>query len=194
MADRAWIESVRQALDREFGDKPRVVVLATVELNVSGSGNAMGEPRARCVICRRIDELGNLAFVSDARSEKNAQVRQTPVAEAVFWLPSQRLQYRVRGTVSIDGETSASPDRTNAWTDLSDPSRALFCWPPPGADRAAADSAFAKAISAQTPIPANFELLTLIPTDVELLDLTEHPHRRLRWSAADAWQPRLLNP
>src|SRR5688572_29235163 len=132
---REWVEIVRAALDDEFGDDaPRVCTLATVD--------ADGEPAARMVVCRALDEIGALYFVSDARSEKNAHLRRLPVAAVIFWLPKRREQIRVRGAfVKILDSLNNSPVRQRMWRELSPASRALFAWPPPGADRATNESA-----------------------------------------------------
>ena len=76
-----WLETFWAALDDEFGPRPHVATLATVD--------RAGDPRARSVVCRTVDESG-LYFVSDARSGKNGQLRLNVVAEAVFWLSARR--------------------------------------------------------------------------------------------------------
>src|SRR5687768_9722974 len=114
-----WLDPLRAALDREFADRARVVMLATVTHD--------GAPRARTVVCRSINDEGTHLFVSDARSEKNAQLRRRQEAEVVFWLASQRLQYRLRGPAIPTKRLN-----TQLWPGLSDATRAMFFWPPPG--------------------------------------------------------------
>jgi pyridoxamine 5'-phosphate oxidase len=43
-------------------------------------------------------------------------------------------------------------------------------------------------------MPACFELVRIAIEQVELLELTGHPHQRRRWRADQAWQEERLNP
>jgi pyridoxamine 5'-phosphate oxidase len=182
---REWIEVLRAALDDEFGDaQPRVCTLATVDDD--------GEPVARMVVCRRIDEVGRLYFVSDARSEKNAHLRRLPVAAVVFWLPRRREQIRLRGAfVEILDSLDNPPVRQRMWRELSPASRALFAWPQPGADRVADESAFPRELGDDAAVPPTFEVIILNPNEVDILDLKPHPHERTRWEGVTK---RRLNP
>ena len=182
---REWVEIVRAALDDEFGDgSPRICTLATVDED--------REAAARMVVCRAIDEIGALYFVSDARSEKNAHLRRYPAAAVVFWLPKRREQIRLRGAfVEILDSLNNSPVRQRIWRELSDASRALFAWPPPGADRMADESAFPRELAADATVPPTFEVIILNPNEVEILDLKPHPHERTRW---EGLSKRRLNP
>src|SRR5690606_31053819 len=140
---------------------PAILVLATA--------GADGAPHARSVVCRRITDAGELWAVSDGRSMKNAQLRERPIAEAVFWLSDLRRQYSIRASVRVD-----ESDRSAMWRELARASRALFHWPSPGeAFDASAD--FPREIGADAPVPENFTLLKLVPLVVEMLDLNEHP-------------------
>ncbi len=169
----AWVDDLRAALDVEFGDAPRVATLATVD--------SVGHPRARTVICRKVEDDGSLRIASDSRSEKNAQIRGHPFAEMVFWLATSRRQYRVAGPIEV--VRGDDPRRVGAWSALTDAARALFFWPPPGLTRRRGDD-FPERAAPEGEIPASFEVLSMRPDRVEQLDLTERRHRRLRWSGA----------
>ena len=180
-----WLDMLRAAIDDEFGQRPRVVTLATVDA---------GGPAARSVVCRRIDQKGWLYFASDGRSAKNGQLRVNASGEIVCWLPTRREQFRVSGPVNILDALNNQPARTELWRGLSDATRATFLWPTPGTPRSADESAFPRETSATSPVPPTFEVLVLRPHEVEFLDLKPHPHDRRRWIAADAWRERRLNP
>lgn len=171
-----------EALDGEYGPRPRVAALATVD--------PAGRPRVRSVVCRRVGP-GRIWVASDARSAKNAEVRTSPSVELAFWLPGRREQFRIAGRAEI----LAGADRQAAWERLSDSARALFCWPAPGTPRVDGPDAYPATIPAEGPIPAAFELLAIEPEAVESLDLKPHPHRRRRFRRAGAdWTVEELNP
>lgn len=182
---RDWIELLRAALADEFGDgKPHICTLATVDED--------GNPDARSVVCRWIDEAGRLYFASDARSEKGRQLRRCPAAAAVFWLPRRREQFRLRGKpVEILDATPNPPLRQQIWQDLSPASRALFAWPPPGAERGENESAFPRELDAATPIAPTFAVLSFYADEVQHLDLNPHPHERTVWQGGTR---RRVNP
>jgi len=178
-----WLKILRDSLTRENEDRPTVMILATLSRN--------GSPRARCVVCRAIDNDGSIWFVSDKRSRKNEQIRMHRTVELVFWLPNLKRQYRVRG----EGRIAAPDDaRTGSlWHDLPDTTRATFFWPEPGAPKRD-DAEFAREIGSDIGPPANFQAIAIHPTLVEELDLTSHPHRRQRWRRKTQWRVQQLNP
>jgi len=182
-----WIGELQAALGREYGDKPQLATLATVDRS--------GAPRARTVVCRRVADDGNVLIVSDSRSEKNDQLKSSPQAEVVFWLPTLREQFRVLGTTRITGSSPPDPIRLDVWREMSAAARALFTWPAPGARKVDPPEAFRLEVDPAAPPPANFELITLRPRRVEHLQLSVHPHRRRRWMLAGKWSAAAeLNP
>jgi PPOX class probable FMN-dependent enzyme len=181
-----WREDLVAFIHAELGAKPAIATLATVD-----GANA----DARSVVVRQVLGDGTLQIVSDARSQKNHQLKQNPSAAAVFWFSGMRKQYRIAGTVKILGEKDDSnPSRLAAWHDLSDSARALFFWPPPGETRRVSDE-FPQFIPLETAMPASFEVLMLAPHSAEILDLNRHPHMRVRWKLLDkVWRVEALNP
>lgn len=179
-----WVEELRAGFTAEFGTGPKVITLATV---------VAGFPRVRTIVCRQVTDDGVLVVASDARSEKNAQLRQTPTAEACVWLATLRRQFRLRGRASVisatgpaEWHTSAGAQRVVAlrevlWAELSEAARAMFFWPNPGERRDPDASHFPPSVRTGLP-PDTFELVTLFPDYVETLDLRTHPHRRRGWS------------
>ena len=179
-----WLDALRHDLDAELdAHAPRVATLATV-----GRG---GTAEARSVAVRSFDG-GALAFTSDRRSEKNAELADNASATLVFWLAQARRQYRVAGRVAI---LPADDARTaEQWRAASDGGRSLFLWPHPGEPRDAA-GAFPAAVSADVPVPASFSVLVLTPARVEVLDLRQTPHLRTRWTQdAGGWAAEVVNP
>jgi PPOX class probable FMN-dependent enzyme len=181
-----WIPELRLALADEYGDRPAVAVLATVDRD--------GVPHGRAVACRRVEDDGSLWFATDARSAKNCHVRHTARAEVVLWLPRRREQFRVSGVVDVLTAADEDPRRLALWRSMSDASRAMFSWPPPGRPRDPDPLAFPQAVPADAEPPEEFELLVLDPERVEHLDLNPHPHRRRRWHAEGEWEEEELNP
>jgi pyridoxamine 5'-phosphate oxidase len=153
-----------------------------------------GSPRARSVVCRRIDDDFSLWFVSDARSEKSGQLRAAPVAEAVWWIPDAREQFRFRGVIELFNEPHPSPERDAFWKNLSDESRAMFWWPAPRLPRLTDPKAFPRSLSAEQPPPPMFELLALRAREIEQLDISRSPHDRRLWRAANNWACEEINP
>lgn len=180
-----WIDDLRRTLDEQAPERARVAILATVDRS--------GAPHARAVICRRISDEGELHFVSDARSEKNAQVRGDGRVEVVFWLDSVQTQYRVAGEMRVTAIGQNEALRREAWQGLNDQTRAIFFWPTPGI-AVAADDAYPRAVSADVAAPNNFELLVLRPSQVERLVLASCPHRRRRWRGDANWNGVEVNP
>jgi pyridoxamine 5'-phosphate oxidase len=181
-----WLSILRDALHEEYGwNAARVATLATVDRSDA--------PHARSVICRRIDDDGQLYFTSDARSDKNSQVHAEPRVELVFWLPRSRTEFRVAGEMRIVSFGQDETLRREIWREMSDESRSIFFWPTPGV-AVAGDDVYPEAVSADVNPPANFEILILRPTQVERLVLSVHPHRRRRWRADASWNGVDVNP
>ena len=178
-----WLTDLRRTIGKAGSASPMIVTLASID--------PTGLPRARSVVCRRLDDDGRAWIVSDARSDKNRQLRHTPHAEAVYWSPTTRDQFRVYGDVELlaDGEP-----RLRLWKDLTDAARAPFVWPEPGAPRVADSAAFRAAVLATEPPPDSFNVIVLTPQVVEHLDLNPHPHRRRRWRRDVGWRCDELNP
>jgi len=180
-----WLPIFRDALDAEYDDRPRIATLATVD--------AEHRPRARSVILRRIDDDGALWIVSSAYSDKNGQLRQTPAAELVLYLPNAREQFRLFGPAGVIGRGDDEPARRAFWVSLSDAARATFYWPTIG-QPANNDSAIPATLPPDTPMRDHFELIRIAPVQVEHLTTANLPHRRTRYRQSMAWQPEAINP
>lgn len=118
-----------------------------------------GRPAVRTVVHRGVlTDLGPapvLSFVTDARSDKVAQVAAQPAVELAWYFPVTREQWRVGGVMAVvtAGGVVGAPEpswgadalegaRRAAWERMSDAGRAQFAWPTPGAAREGGDDAF----------------------------------------------------
>jgi PPOX class probable FMN-dependent enzyme len=180
-----WLQELRAAMDWEFGAKPRVMILATVDRS--------GAPHARAIVCRRIDDEGRIFAATDARTEKNNQLRGDKRAELVFWMPTIRVQFRISGDTKIIAFPEDETLRKEIWRELSDEARSLYFWPTPGV-AADTDDAFAQAVAADVSPPRTFEILIVEPRQVDRLSLDSHPHRRRVWRSDTKWAGVDVNP
>lgn len=178
-----WLEPFRAAMSSEEG-RPIVLSLATI--------HAVGDPHVRSVICRRIDDQGQIWVASDARSAKHRELTAYPRASAVAWFSAIQEQFRLDGPARILDSDTGGQDRLELWRALSPTTRAKFFWPAPGTPRDASNC-FAESSDAQEP-PASFEILVLQPTRVEQLVIAAHPHQRRRWEQGVQWTVQELNP
>jgi len=173
-----WLEILGKAIGEEWGNRMPIAALATVDRS--------GNPRVRHVVCRKFDPDGTILITSDGRSEKHLHIAGNPHVELAFWLPGKRQQFRIAGEVMID------PDRVVVWREMPPLGRAMFFWPSPGIARDAKD-VFPSSSSDPNP-PESFQVLRLVPHEVDHLDLNPHPHRRRRWRQLENWAVSELNP
>ena len=182
-----WLVELSAAMGAVQRSTPLIATLATVDF--------LGRPRARSVVCRRIDDNdGSVWIASDSRSEKNEHVRESRRAELVIWLPQPREQFRLFGDVSVLDLMDESGRRGQLWGDLTDATRATFYWPTPGDPLEPKAEAFPKEMPVGEGPPETFEVLLLRPTHVERLQLQPHPHQRTRWRAEREWRAEAVNP
>jgi pyridoxamine 5'-phosphate oxidase len=180
-----WVQPLRLAIAEEFPAKPCPIALATTHLD--------GTPCVRMMICRRLQDTGEILLVTDERSEKTTQLRQVNAAEILFWFPARREQYRVKGTIEIVDAPSGSPLREEMWRELSDATRTTFLWPTPSTPLESQQN-FQQSVPADVPPPPNFIVLQMHPTQAERLRLEPFPHDRRRWTKTNDWHEEQLNP
>ena len=100
---RIWVELQRATHDRHH--EWRTPVLATVGTD--------GLPEARTVVLRHADaKLASMAFYTDSRSPKVAELKATPRASLVFWSKRLSWQLRVRAHVSVH---TSGPQVDEVW-------------------------------------------------------------------------------
>jgi pyridoxamine 5'-phosphate oxidase len=154
-----------------------------------------GSPRVRTLVFRGWAGPAELDLLTDLRSSKSAELQAEPRVELCWLLPKARSQFRLRGQAQILAAAPARAEHHHHWQALTPGGRALWGWPVPGALFSGAE-AFPAELPPETPIPTNFVLLRIALQQVELLGLSDHPHRRRRWCAADGagWSETELNP
>ncbi len=181
-----WRQLLRGARQRE-GRSPagRWLQLATVA--------ADGTPRLRTLVFRGWAGAAALDLLSDARSDKAAELERQPAVELCWLLPRARCQFRLRGAVQALPPPLVQEERQRHWQALSPSGRAVWGWPEPGAPLQA-DAPFPAELGDGAPLPHHLLLLRIGLSQVELLELGPHPHRRRRWCLADGWAEHPLNP
>lgn len=189
----AWRSPLARALHRNRSlVYSRYLQLATVRLG--------GDPANRTVVFRGfLAETNQLQFVTDARSEKVEQIGQTPVAEACWYFPNTREQFRLAGKLTL--VTTNYPDvdllaaRQRLWQTLSDPARTQFTWADPGKPRND-DMELAESTPDPMTPPPTFCLLLLDPDRVDHLELRGNPQNRWQYhrDTSGDWVKQAVNP
>jgi pyridoxamine 5'-phosphate oxidase len=134
-----------------------------------------------------------LDLLTAGRSAKPAELAHQPAVELCWLLPRARSQFRLRGSLQTLAPEQAPRERERHWQMLSPTGRALWSWPPPGEpfDRQAT---FPEQRPDGSAMPDHFQLLRIALSQVDLLELTGHPHRRRRWQESTGWVEARLNP
>ena len=181
-----WRPLLRSAQERE-GRAPqaRWLQLATVA--------ADGTPRVRTLVFRGWAGSTALDLLTDGRSAKPAELIRQPAVELCWLLPRARSQFRLRGNLQTLPAEQGQKERERHWQMLSPGGRALWGWPPPG-EPLDPEAAFPEQLPDGSPLPDHFQLLRIALAQVELLELTGHPHRRRRWRGESGWAEERLNP
>jgi pyridoxamine 5'-phosphate oxidase len=170
----------------------RYLQLATVR--------ADGRPANRTVVFRGfIGQTDRLTAVTDIRSAKARELQAAPWAEACWYFPMTREQFRLGGGAVVVGEGSgdeaAQQARRDAWRDLPDATRQGFTWPAPGELRDAGVPFLETPTDPHSP-PPSFGLIVLDPVEVDHLELDGNPQNRWAYRRDDdgRWTAREINP
>jgi len=181
-----WRPLLRSARKRE-GRSPQARWLQLASVAADGS------PRVRTLVFRGWAGATALDLLTDGRSAKPTELARQPAVELCWLLPHARSQFRLRGSLQVLPAELERKERERHWLMLSPGGRALWGWPPPGEpfDR---EAAFPEQVPDGSPLPDHFLLLRIALSQVELLELTGHPHRRRRWRGQNGWLEEMLNP
>jgi pyridoxamine 5'-phosphate oxidase len=152
-----------------------------------------GTPRVRTLVFRGWAQGALLDLLTDGRSAKVAEIKHQPAVELCWLLPRARCQFRLRGQIATLPPPFRLAERERHWRGLTPRGRALWGWPEPGA-LLDSTAPFPLALDDDTQIPEPFLLLRIALTQVELLELMDHPHRRRRWRQQTNWREEALNP
>ena len=190
-----WRSAIARALHRNRSlPNARYVQLATVDRDL--------RPRNRSLVFRGWLEPGSqVKFVADIRSTKAIDLLAdtSPYAEACWYFPKTREQFRLSGTLTLvtteSSDTSYSKAREEAWQQMSDSGRIQFDWGTPGADRSEDPQAFNPPQPDEHQPSENFCLLLLAVTGVTHLELRGEPQSCYLYELVDGvWQMRSINP
>ena len=181
-----WRPLLRGARARE-GRSPaaRWLQLATVASD--------GTPRVRTLVFRGWARGEALDLLTDGRSAKGDELQRQPALEICWLLPRARSQFRLRGRLEGLTAEQEQSERRRHWLALTPSGRALWGWPSPGLPLEP-EAPFPAELPDATPLPDHFQLLRIRMDQVELLELTAHPHQRRRWSLDTSWREERLNP
>ncbi len=181
-----WRPLLRGARQRE-GRSPQARWLQLASLGRDGA------PRVRTLVFRGWAGPQQLDLLTDGRSAKAAELKLEPRVELCWLLPKARCQFRLRGQRLQLAPEATLAARHQHWQQLNPGARALWGWPHPG-DSFEAAGPFPEELPDGTPLPDTFELVRIELEQVELLELTGHPHQRRRWRADQGWAEERLNP
>ncbi|MGB7416855.1 MAG: Npun_F5749 family FMN-dependent PPOX-type flavoprotein [Thermosynechococcaceae cyanobacterium] len=155
-------------------------------------------PANRTVVFRGFLEASNqLKFVTDARSAKIEQIRDQAWAEACWYFPKTREQFRISGQLACIDEHCADQDlqkqRVLMWQSLSDAAREQFTWPAPGLPVIA--QTVAQGVDGKHPV-SSFCLLLLEPDRIDHLELRTDPQHRCLYvqDQSEQWVTTSVNP
>ncbi|MDZ8027166.1 MAG: pyridoxamine 5'-phosphate oxidase family protein [Nostoc sp. ChiQUE01a] len=189
-----WRGAIAHALHRNRSlVYARYLQLATVQAN--------GRPANRTLVFRSfLEETNQLKFITDSRSAKADQIQQQTWAEACWYFPNTREQFRIAGSLTLvgndDSHKDLQPARISIWQELSDAARLQFAWPHPGKPRVKEAQAFEPPPpDPLQPVP-NFCLLLLEPMQVDHLELRGEPQNRRFYRRDDnqQWFCEEINP
>jgi pyridoxamine 5'-phosphate oxidase len=152
-----------------------------------------GTPRVRTLVFRGWAGAEGLDLLTDGRSAKGDQLAGRGAVELCWLLPRARCQFRLRGHRQRLAPEVDRHERQRHWQALSPAGRAVWAWPPPGLPLQP-EAPFPAELVDGTAMPEHLLLLRLAITQVELLELGPHPHRRRRWLSSNGWCEELLNP
>ncbi|QIR38472.1 pyridoxamine 5'-phosphate oxidase [Tolypothrix sp. PCC 7910] len=189
-----WRSAIALALNENSNlAYARYLQLATVRVN--------GLPANRTLVFRGfLENTNQLKFITDSRTEKIEQIQQQPWAEACWYFPNTREQFRITGTltlVSDDEQHNLASARITTWQELSDAARLQFAWPSSGQLRNKDEQAAFSPPQPDSsqPLP-NFCLLLLEPVQVDHLVLRGEPQNRWIYyhDEQNGWTSQEINP
>ncbi len=128
-----------------------------------------------------------------AAAAKALSSRPQPRVELCWLLPKARSQFRLRGQrLAMTAQAMRKPASSTGNSSIQEPD-------PSGAGPNPAHPLrprcrLSSRVGRWQPDAGRFELVRIAIEQVELLELTGHPHQRRRWRADQAWAEERLNP
>ncbi len=190
-----WRIPIARALHRNRSlPNARYLQLATIDQKL--------RPQNRTLVFRGwLEPSSQMKLVTDIRSSKatNLRANALPWAEACWYFPKTREQFRLSGSLELitteSNNASYCKARQEAWQQMSDAGRIQFEWGTPGADRSEDPQAFNPPQPDQHQPSANFCLLLLNVVSVIHLELRGEPQNCFLYELLNQeWQMRSINP
>jgi PPOX class probable FMN-dependent enzyme len=193
MSKTIWMPSLVLALHQNrHAPYARFVQMATVR--------ADGRPANRTLVFRGfLHDSPRLAFVTDARTAKVAELERSPWTELCWYFPATHEQFRISGPVSVvrheTDDAAVQTVRRDTWRELAEAVRVSFTWPTPGEPRDGSIPFPSVHTDPESP-PAHFCLLVVDPHEVDLLEINGNPQSRwvFRRDDAGGWHGAEVNP
>ena len=191
MTNTPWRSLLERAIDLNRNIASRYLQLATVR--------ADNRPANRTLVFRGfLVDSDKLKFVVDSRSQKPEQIEHQPWAEACWYFPETREQFRLTGCLKLvtfdSNDAVLQQARQTSWQDMSDATRLQFTWADPGKPRSDAAAFDSPPPNPTEPLP-NFCLLLLKPVQVDHLELRGEPQNRTIYDLRDrTWFTQAVNP
>ncbi len=188
-----WRSPLSRALHRNRSlPYARYFQLATIRPN--------GRPANRTVVFRGFfADTNQIIVVTDDRSEKPEQIEHSPDAEACWYFPNTREQFRIAGSLKLvratDPDQALQKARQAAWQALSDSARIQFAWGHPGQPRSEVSAFSPPPPDPDQPLP-QFCLVLLEPVQVDHLELRGDPQNRYQYQRDEQnhWTMQEINP
>ena len=184
--DFLWRECLDKALKKNRRDpSSRYFQFATIKPN--------GKPANRTVVFRGFGEQDEIYIISDSRSQKVSELKQSNEAEICWYFSGTRQQFRIAGKAEWETDARSEVVR-KLWQKISEPAKSQFYWPAPG--REIEESATEKdtEIDDSSP-PRVFGVLRFIPNRVDYLSLRGNPQTRIvSCLEKNEWVSTRINP
>lgn len=164
-----------------------------------------GTPANRTIVFRGfLENTNSLKFVTDSRTQKTQQINHNAAAEACWYFPKTREQYRISGKLILITanyhDLTLQKARQIAWQDLSETARKQFTWPEPGQPKSENTPAFTPSLPDINEPLLNFCLLLLEPETIDYLELKGEPQNRMIYTKhnlennIENWLIQAVNP
>jgi len=149
-----------------------------------------GSPQCRTLVFRGfLGDGDHLLAITDARSQKAAEIERDPRGQVHWYFAQSREQFRLQASLRLCDASDDQAVRTALWAKLSDAARAQFFWPEPGAPLASGDS-----LPVTEDPPASFWVIDIEPRQVDYLWLAKTHQRIISQRVGSSWQERSVNP
>lgn len=175
------LQSIRQELSRATVDRKhpfRLFVFTTVA----------GPVASRYVVLREVDRQFNFFIYTDSRSRKVKDIQNDKTVQCVFFHPRKRVQVVLKGDAYLIKDNDLIQSH---WEKVKgDGAKAYTSVQPPGAVIENPTDAYEWHSSSNK----YFSLIKIVPSEVEVLQLSGYQHIRAFFTKSDAWEGQWLVP